>query len=104
MTYCRHCDPEAAEICFQAFPQITLVSWEMTVSCTMPWSWYDVNIMPMSNSRTKFIREITTFYEELQRAEGLSEFNMCDAVAMAALLRPSLVTVRISLKLGGFYC
>lgn len=65
----------------------------MTVACSMPWSWYDANIMPMSNSRTRFIREITTYYEELQRASDVRDFNMCDAVAMAALLRPSLVTV-----------
>lgn len=114
-----HCDPEAARIVFQdrglRFP-ISLVSWELTVSCAMPWRFFDLwlNRVRTADGERKSINQnrSQTFLEKLfQRLEvftrphddgtkadtGDAESTQdvtCvipDAVAVCVALEPSFV-------------
>jgi inosine-uridine nucleoside N-ribohydrolase len=87
-----HSDPEAAEICFQRFPDITMVSWEQTLEADLSWLWYDEVIAIESNVYTKFLRAATKKYESITRQTSHHrEFVMCDMVAMAAMLDPEMI-------------
>jgi len=87
-----HADPEAAEICLQRYQEITMVSWEQTVECDLSWDWYDRVIKPATTPVTAYLRAITAHYETLTRKpEYFRQFVMCDMVAAAALLDPSLI-------------
>lgn len=96
----RHVDPEAAEICFQRFSDITMISWEQTIDADLSWHWYDSVIAPESNKTTKLLRTITRHYEKLSRSPNhYRQFVMCDMVAMAAMLKPELITVHAASSL-----
>lgn len=103
-----HVDPEAAEICFQRFSDITMISWEQTLDADLTWRWYDEVIATESNKTTKLLRAITRHYEKLSRSpDHYRQFVMCDMVAMAAMLKPELITEMESLhgtvELGGVH-
>jgi len=84
-------DPEAGNIVFSLFPKTTMISWEATEQGRLSWEWYDQHILNGSSELAIFARRITTHYDRLQRA-NTEGFLMCDAVAMAALLDPRLIS------------
>jgi purine nucleosidase len=72
-----HCDPEAARIVFQERPSrfpISLVSWELTVACAMPWRFFDdwISRINAADGKRKSVNQnrIQTFIEKVfQRLE-----------------------------------
>lgn len=114
-----HCDPEAARIVFQdhghKYP-ISLVSWELTVACAMPWRFFDLWLSRIRTAEgdRKSVNQnrIQTFLEKLfQRlevftrpaddgtkadtgdAESTQDITCVipDAVAVCCALEPSIV-------------
>jgi inosine-uridine nucleoside N-ribohydrolase len=63
----RFADPEAARICFEQFPKVQMISWELAVSCGIDWEWFDkvtgtILNSPLSetNEYLQFIKYNTT--------------------------------------------
>eukprot|EP01104_Vermistella_antarctica_P011136 TRINITY_DN3077_c0_g1_i1.p1 TRINITY_DN3077_c0_g1~~TRINITY_DN3077_c0_g1_i1.p1 ORF type:complete len:313 (+),score=50.19 TRINITY_DN3077_c0_g1_i1:381-1319(+) len=112
-------DPEAAKVVFDSLPsKITMVGWEATVAHDLPWKWFDEHVKPSAeaeapsetaSSRTpidrvlstrEFLWLATTHYERTCRVPGSPfEFLVCDALAMAVWLQPSLTK-----KVANLYC
>eukprot|EP01065_Artemidia_motanka_P011687 TRINITY_DN16345_c0_g1_i1.p1 TRINITY_DN16345_c0_g1~~TRINITY_DN16345_c0_g1_i1.p1 ORF type:complete len:459 (+),score=115.26 TRINITY_DN16345_c0_g1_i1:81-1457(+) len=113
-----HCDPEAAHIVLHnAAPasRVTLVSWELCVSCPMTWPWFDAWLARPQHSRSAgelanparsrchlFLEKLFAKLEAFTRTDEShvadtgddpsTQDETCvipDAVAMAALLDPS---------------
>eukprot|EP01012_Entosiphon_sulcatum_P042604 TRINITY_DN56657_c0_g1_i1.p1 TRINITY_DN56657_c0_g1~~TRINITY_DN56657_c0_g1_i1.p1 ORF type:complete len:360 (-),score=55.82 TRINITY_DN56657_c0_g1_i1:2-1048(-) len=112
-----HSDPEAAYIVFQAMNEtrFSLVSWEVSLTCPMPWTWFDqwVGKHLPEHKRTRvqvFIDKVLGAYQRLYRKEATDsdECVVCDAVAMAVALHPEFVVSRLTthatIELGGREC
>eukprot|EP00997_Jenningsia_sp_PLL12_P000204 NODE_1028_length_1312_cov_41.108472_g847_i0.p1 GENE.NODE_1028_length_1312_cov_41.108472_g847_i0~~NODE_1028_length_1312_cov_41.108472_g847_i0.p1 ORF type:complete len:145 (+),score=30.47 NODE_1028_length_1312_cov_41.108472_g847_i0:788-1222(+) len=94
---------------------LTLVPWELCLTCPMPWNWFDdwVGKKLPEEQRTRiqvFVDKVLGTYQRLYRAEAkdIDECVVCDAVAMAIALYPDFVTNRFTtyatIELGGREC
>ncbi len=86
-----YCDPEAAAVVLDAFPEAEMLSWEATVR--HPFTWEQYETLAAGTSRAaEFFRDTTgsavQFLREQLHAPG---FYIPDPLAMAAALEPSLV-------------
>lgn len=63
LTRSRHTDPEAANICFDFFGNLTLVSFELTVKASLKWEWYDEVIKNGTGKVVQFLAKITEILE-----------------------------------------
>jgi len=86
-----YCDPEAALIVLDAFPQSVMVSWEATIR--HPISWDEYEALTASNTAAgRFFcdttRDMVAFLRRNPRVPG---FLLPDPLAMAVILDPSLV-------------
>ncbi len=99
------CDPEAALITLDAFPQSMMVSWETTLKHTFPWPDYDA-LAATPTTAGRFFRDTTltgTTYIRGLRAEF--GYLLPDPLAMAVALQPDLILSRdrryVSVELDG---
>eukprot|EP01006_Ploeotia_vitrea_P019927 TRINITY_DN52184_c0_g1_i1.p1 TRINITY_DN52184_c0_g1~~TRINITY_DN52184_c0_g1_i1.p1 ORF type:complete len:359 (+),score=33.11 TRINITY_DN52184_c0_g1_i1:37-1113(+) len=111
-----HSDPEAAFIVFHSMGDIPLhlVSWEVSLTCPMPWHWFDEwvgkNLPPECRTRVQvFIDKVMGAYQRLYR-EGAKDSDECvvaDAVAVAVALYPEFtsasMTTHVACELGGVF-
>jgi purine nucleosidase len=85
------CDPEAALIVLDAFPQSIMVSWEATIRHPIRWEDYD-ELIANSSAAGRFFRDTThgmvAFLRSNPRVPG---FLLPDPLAMAVILDPPLV-------------
>jgi purine nucleosidase len=89
-------DPEAARICFEQFPKVQMISWELAVSCGIDWEWFDKFIKYNTTNNAKFMTAIMAKYESLVRNKLREVFISADVVAVAAFLKPELIKSRES--------
>ncbi|MGQ9849216.1 MAG: nucleoside hydrolase [Aggregatilineaceae bacterium] len=86
-----HCDPEAALIALDAFPQATMLSWEATLYHPFSWSQYDA-LVAQDSAAARFVaettRETVTFLRQHPRVPG---YLLPDPLAMAVALDPTLI-------------
>jgi purine nucleosidase len=84
-------DPEAAAIVFQSWPGLSLLSWETTLN--YPISSEQVKALVSAGAtKSEFFRRITEFTLSFTSARGQSGLLAPDALAMAAAIRPEIVT------------
>ncbi len=86
-----YCDPEAAAVVLDAFPEAEMLSWVATVR--HPFTWEQYEALAAGTSRAaEFFRDTSgstvKFLRELLRAPG---FYLPDPLAMAAALEPDVV-------------
>jgi purine nucleosidase len=85
------CDPEAGRIVFDAFPEMTLVTWETTIDNPMSWPDYEA-LAAGSSARTRLFRGITysnRFFGE--KIPGMNGYLIPDPLAMAVTIDPTLI-------------
>lgn len=85
------CDPEAALITLDAFPDTTMLSWEATVANPFTWEQYDA-LAALDTPAAHFMKDITLntvmFLRKLPVAVG---YLLPDPLAMAVALKPEIV-------------
>lgn len=85
------CDPEAALIVLNAFPQSVMVSWETTIRHPICWEDFD-DLIANSSAAGRFLRDTThemvRFLRSIRRVPG---FLLPDPLALAVAVDPSLV-------------
>ena len=84
-------DPEAAAIVFDAWPGLTLISWETTMA--HPFAAEQVEtLMAMDSPRAEFFRRITRRpLEVVQQLLGFRAWFSADGLAVAVALEPDIV-------------
>ena len=100
-----YCDPEAALIALDAFPQSVMVSWETTLKHTFSWEEYD-SLTTTPTAAGRFFRDTTlagtSFLREMHADLGCL---LPDPLAMAVALQPDLILNRepryVSVELDG---
>ncbi|MBN1201869.1 MAG: nucleoside hydrolase [Anaerolineae bacterium] len=86
-----HCDPEAAYIVLDAFPQSVMLSWETTMQHAFPWEQYDA-LAAIPTAAGRFFRDTSrTTRALLQRYPQVPGYLLPDPLAMAILLDPDLI-------------
>jgi purine nucleosidase len=100
-----YCDPEAAHIVFNAFPHLTLITWETTLSNPLPWEQVDT-LLNLPGPRAHFFKMTSWKWIANQpETKARPPYLLPDPLAMAAALRPDLVeesrSCRVSIELGG---
>lgn len=84
-------DPEAAAIVFDAWPGLTLVSWETTLAHGLSPDRVEA-LMALDSPRAEFFRAITwRTIEFIHQVLGRPELLMPDGLAMAVALEPGVV-------------
>ncbi len=86
-----YCDPEAAHIVLQAFPESTMLSWETTVR--HPFSWQQcAELLAIDSMAARFFQAISEstmhFFEKNYPDVG---YLLPDPLAMAITLQPDLI-------------
>jgi purine nucleosidase len=85
------CDPEAALIALEAFPQATMLSWETTLKHTFSWKEFD-RLSAMPTAAARFFHETTqTGIEFVRKVRPEVGFLLPDPLAMAIALEPDLI-------------
>ncbi|MBN2305916.1 MAG: nucleoside hydrolase [Anaerolineae bacterium] len=85
------CDPEAALITLDAFPQSTLITWEATVQHPFSWAQYD-RLAAVDTRTGRFFRDTTyTTVVFLRETLGHDGYLLPDPLAMAVALNPAVV-------------
>jgi purine nucleosidase len=86
-----YADPEAAAIVFDAWPGLTLISWETTMA--HPFAAEQVEtLMAMDSPRAEFFRRITRRpLEVVQQLLGFRAWFSADGLAVAVALEPDIV-------------
>jgi purine nucleosidase len=100
-----YCDPEAALIVLDAFPQSTMVSWETTMKHTFPWKDYDT-LAAAPSAAGRFFHDTTLlgahFIHQFRPELG---YLLPDPLTMAIALEPDLILNReqrhVSVELHG---
>jgi purine nucleosidase len=86
-----YADPEAAAIVFDAWPGLTLVSWETTLGHGFTAEQIDV-LMAIDSPRAEFFQRITRHALEMtQRSLGVRALYAPDELAVAVALEPGIV-------------
>jgi purine nucleosidase len=86
-----YADPEAAAIVFDAWPGLTLVSWETTVDHGLTAEQVET-LMGIDSPRAEFFRRITRrTIEVMHQFLGRRELLMPDGLAVAVALEPDIV-------------
>jgi purine nucleosidase len=84
-------DPEAAAIVFDAWPRLTLVSWETTLAHGLATAQVET-LMAIDSPRAEFFRRITRrTVEVIQQELGRQELLAPDGLAVAVALEPDIV-------------
>jgi purine nucleosidase len=84
-------DPEAAAIVFDAWPGLTLISWETTMAHGLAPEQVEM-LMTIDSPRAEFFRRITRrTIEFLHQVLGRHDLLMPDALAVAVALEPDIV-------------
>ena len=86
-----YCDPEAAHIVCDGFPQLRLVTWEATLAHPLPWPDYE-SLSRHSGPRAEFYR--ASCAGMMKRLRGIGHGNAMlipDTLTMAITLRPELI-------------
>lgn len=101
-----YCDPEAALITLDAFPQVTLLPWETALRHPFTWEQYDV-LAALDTAAGRFFKAITfTTVNFLRRYREVPGYLLPDQLAMAAALVPDVVTDRqrhyVTVEVGGW--
>jgi purine nucleosidase len=86
-----YCDPEAALMVLEAFPNTTLVSWETTIQHPFVWQRHEM-LININTQAGRFFRDITA--KSTKFLKGFSQlrgFLLPDPLAMAVTLDPDLI-------------
>lgn len=102
-----YCDPEAAAVTLDAFPEATMVSWETTLHHPFSWEQYDA-LTTLPTPAARFMRATTAgtvdFLRGIRRVPG---YLLPDPLAMAVALEPEIVQASdfhyVSVELGGVH-
>ncbi len=102
-----YADPEAAAIVFDAWPGLTLISWETTMAHGFTAEQVET-LMAMDSPRAEFFRRITRqTIESVHHALGRHELLAPDGLAMAVALEPDIVrkaeTHYVQVELAGHH-
>ena len=101
------CGGRGAQICFDVFPMVQLVTWELTLAHGCPWEWVESAWFAQPTEKSAFLRRISGFTHALMRGGPLSAhgFLIPDPLAVAVALRPAIVTAsalsHATVELGG---
>jgi purine nucleosidase len=86
-----YCDPEAALITLDAFPESTMLSWETTLKHPFTWEQYDA-LAAIDSAAGQFFRDTTYTTVLFLRQHLLSPgYLLPDPLAMAITLDPGLI-------------
>jgi purine nucleosidase len=86
-----YCDPEAAHIVLQAFPEATMLSWETTLQHPFSWQQCD-ELMELNSDAARFFTAISaSTIEYFKRTSYSRGYLLPDPLAMAITLQPSLI-------------
>jgi purine nucleosidase len=99
------CDPEAAAIVLNAFPQSSMITWEATVFNTIPWVQFDP-LMQYDTPVGRLFAGISRHQVDHQKADPKSRgFLIPDPLAMAYTLQPELALEKrdhyVTVEVGG---
>ena len=102
-----YCDPEAAQIVLNSFPEATMISWEATLNHPLPWERYD-ELTKMPSTRAHFFNAIDKWATPEMRNRTPSHLYLLpDPLAMAVALRPELIKQsqfrHVEVELNGTY-
>lgn len=102
-----HCDPEAAAIVFEAWPNLTLVSWETTMEYMLNSDQVDA-LMNAPTPRGRFFRRITEQTRQFVLAKLKRPGLFApDPLAVAIAIEPDLVTTSesraVAVELAGHH-
>ena len=98
------CDPEAAHVVISTFPSSTMISWDLCLKHTFAWRSLEACCAGTSKI-AELVREISK-EPYFNNSPPLTGAIVCDALAVALVLSPSLITesrdcvVRIELNQG----
>ncbi len=85
-----HNDPEAAAIVLNSFPQATMISWELTLNCLVPWE--KVAALEAKHSpAVEFFNRISALMASNLRRDRYQGMAMPDALAVAVAIDPAIV-------------
>lgn len=85
-------DPEAAAIVFDAWPGLTLISWETTLQYPVQGQDLD-DLMTAQGPRAEFFQRITPHVVDfVETRRGERRLSAPDALAVAAAIEPEIVT------------
>ena len=87
-----YCDPEAAHIVLQAFPESTMLSWETTLQHPLTWEQCD-ELIALASGAARFFAGISQSTIDFFRHRPLAHgYLIPDPLAMAITLQPALAT------------
>jgi purine nucleosidase len=102
-----YCDPEAAYIVLNTFPEATMISWEATLNHPLPWERYD-ELARMIGPRVQFFNGIDKWATpEMRNRTSSPLYLLPDPLAMAVALCPELIRQshfrHVEVELNGTY-
>lgn len=83
-------DPEAAHVCLESFPLVTLVTWECGTAHPLPWDWF-YHWVDMDSPQSVFMKAASKGSASVCKSEGFNGYVTCDALAAAVGLDPTIV-------------
>ncbi len=83
-------DPEAAHAVLQAFPRVTLLTWETTLAHPLPWEEHE-RLAALGTPRAEFYDAITRVTRAFLEGRGAPGLLIPDPLAMVAALEPEAV-------------
>lgn len=87
-----YADPDAAAVVFDNWHELTMVTWEATVSHGLPMKAYK-SLFKYDNPRSKFLEKVSKpTLEFLQKVLNRNMSFAADPLAMAVLIEPEIVT------------
>jgi inosine-uridine nucleoside N-ribohydrolase len=100
-------DPEAAYVVLEAWPELTLVSWETTMAHPFPAQLVE-KWMALESPKARFFQRITTkIIDFITELRGEKMLFGADGLAMAVALEPNIVTKAekryVTMELNGRY-
>lgn len=100
-------DPEAAHVVFTAWPEFTLVDWELTTRHGIEFPTLE-RWLAAPDPRSRFFAAVSRRTREWSHARGRTRLLVADALAMAVALEPELVTHAerryVAVELDGTLC
>jgi len=83
-------DPEAAHVVMQAFPRLTLLTWETTLAHLLPWGEHE-RLAALGTPRAEFYGAITGVTRSFLEKLGIDGLVIPDPLAMVAALEPEAI-------------